>query len=74
VGSLPDGVVIIEDVQQSVWYKPWSYVWPQTVRIMALDTLDVRTRDDLPDVKLVDLYLFARWQPPAKAPQLLNCA
>ena len=73
-GGLPEGVVVIDDIQQSRWYQPWSYVWPQTVRLMALDTVAVQTRDDAPDVKLVDLYLFARWQPPAKAPQLINCA
>ena len=71
--ALPEGVVVIEDVTQSAWWRPWSYVWPQTVRLMALDTAAIQTRADQPDLKLVDLYLFARWQPPAKAQQLLNC-
>lgn len=72
--GLPEGVVVIDDIQTSSWYKPWTFLWPQTVRLTALDTQAVQSRDDVPDVKLVDLYLFARWQPPAKVPQLLNCA
>lgn len=71
--GLPDGVVVIDDIKTSKWYKPWTYVWPQTVRLTALDTLAVQSRADIPDVKLVDLYLLARWQPPAKIPQLLHC-
>ncbi|MEM8537055.1 MAG: hypothetical protein AAGF56_04250 [Pseudomonadota bacterium] len=72
--NLPEDVVVIEDVTQSNWYRPWSYVWPQTVRLMALDRATVQTRDDQPDVKLIDLYLFARWQPPAKVQQLVHCS
>ena len=72
--GLPEGVVVIDDIQTSSWYKPWTYVWPQTVRLTALDTQGVQSREDVPDVKLVDLYLFARWQPPARVPQLLHCA
>lgn len=73
-GNLPEGVVVLEEINESVWYRPWSYVWPQTVRLMAIDTQSVQSRDDTPDVKLFDLYLFARWEPPAKVPQLLHCA
>ncbi|MEM6729004.1 MAG: hypothetical protein AAF618_10930 [Pseudomonadota bacterium] len=73
VNGLPEGVVVVEEVERSVWFKPWSYVWPQTVRLMAADTASVQAREDAPDVKLLDLYLFARWQPPAKVPQLAHC-
>lgn len=71
--GLPEGVVVIDDIKVSKWYQPWTYVWPQTVRLTAVDTAAVQTRDDVPGVKLIDLYLFARWQAPAKVPQLLNC-
>ncbi|MEM6478951.1 MAG: hypothetical protein AAF841_01710 [Pseudomonadota bacterium] len=74
VAGLPEGVIVIDEVEESVWYRPWSYVWPQTVRILAVDALAVQTREDTPDLRLFDLYLFARWTPPATVPQLADCA
>ncbi|MEM6595329.1 MAG: hypothetical protein AAF672_11095 [Pseudomonadota bacterium] len=73
VDGLPDGLVVVEDIEQRAWYRPWSYVWPQTVRLMVIDTVAVQSRDDVPEIKLADLYLFARWQPPAKVLQLVHC-
>ncbi|MEM1131228.1 MAG: hypothetical protein AAGH83_12015 [Pseudomonadota bacterium] len=72
-GGLPEGVVVVEEVSQSNWYRPWSYVVPLTARLIALDTASVQTNPDIPDIRLADLYLFARWQPPARVPQLINC-
>ena len=72
--SLPEGVVVLEDIRESAWWRPWSYISAPTVRILALDTGAVQTREQFPDLRLVDFYLFARWQPPAKAPQLVDCA
>ena len=74
IAGMPDGVEVVQEVQQSRWYKPWSYVAPQTVRLVAVDTESIQTNAELPGVKLVDMYLFARWQPPAQAPQLIRCA
>lgn len=71
--GLPEGVVVIEEVTQTAWWRPWTYLVPQTVRLVALDTQSVRTREDAPNIRLVDLYLFARWQPPASAPQFVRC-
>ncbi|MYF88370.1 MAG: hypothetical protein F4186_02705, partial [Boseongicola sp. SB0676_bin_33] len=27
--GLPEGVAVAETVSASVWYRPWTYVWPQ---------------------------------------------
>ena len=47
--GLPEGVVVIDDIQESRWYRPWSYVWPQTVRLTALDTAAVASLRGEPD-------------------------
>ena len=73
VNGLPDGVVVVEQLAESNWYRPWSYVVPMTARLVARDTASLQTNPELPDVRLADLYLFARWQPPARVPQLINC-
>ena len=72
--GLPEGVVVVETIAETAWYRPWSYVAPPTVRLVALDTRSVQTNAEAPGVKLVELYLFARWQPTSRVPQLLSCA
>ena len=73
-GTLPDGVVVVERVAQSIAYKPWTYLAPQTTRLIAVDQANAQTNEAHPDTRLVDLYLFARWQPPAQVAQLIDCA
>jgi hypothetical protein len=48
-------------------------VAPQVNRIVALDTANVQSNPNAPGVLLVDLYLFARWRPLARVPQLVRC-
>ena len=71
--ALPEGVEVLMTVEESRVWKPWTYVVPQTTRIMALDRAGVQTKPDAPGMLLADLYFFARWSPPAKRQQLVNC-
>jgi len=71
--GLPDGVAVAETVSESAWYRPWTYLWPQGTRLMAVDTATVRSNEAAPDTRLIDLYLFARWQPTQRIPQLIDC-
>ncbi len=73
VGSFPDGFEVISRVEETYAWKPWTYIVPQTTRLMALDTATARANDAVPGVRLVDLYLHARWQPTARVQQLVNC-
>ena len=72
--ALPEGVEVLMTVEETRVWKPWTYVVPQTTRIMALDRESVQTNAQAPGILLADLYFFARWTPPAKRPQLVNCA
>jgi len=74
VQGLPDGVEVLTTVEETRFWKPWTYVVPQTTRIMALDRQGVQTKPDADGILLADVYLFARWTPPAKRPQLVDCA
>mgnify|MGYP000105397030 CR=1 FL=1 len=73
VEGLPEGVEVLTTVEETRFWKPWTYVVPQTTRIMALVRTGVQTKADAEGVLLADLYLFARWTPPAKRPQLVDC-
>lgn len=72
--GLPDGVEVLRTVEETRFWKPWTYVVPQTTRIMVLDRNGIQTREDTQGILLADVYLFARWTPPAKRPQLVDCA
>ena len=71
--GLPDGVEVLTTVEETRFWKPWTYLVPQTTRIMALDRAGVQTKPEAPGILLADVYLFARWTPPAKRPQLVDC-
>lgn len=72
--TLPERVEVLSKVEESKAWKPWTYVVPQVTRMMVLDRAGVKTNPDLPEVLLVDVYLFARWSPTVRRPQLVDCA
>ncbi|WP_306153146.1 hypothetical protein [Roseovarius sp. MMSF_3281] len=71
--ALPEGVEVIDTVEVSRFWKPWTYVVPQTTRIMAADVAAIRENDSVQGARLVDLYLFERWQAPGKVMELVRC-
>lgn len=71
--GLGDGVVVVDEVAESAWWRPWTYLAPVTTRIMALDTASIQTNDAAPDTRLVGLYMLGRWQPVVARSLLLRC-
>ena len=55
---LPEGTVVVATVPQTALYKPWSYVRPQILQFVTLDTANVKTSAD--GKKLATLYFFER--------------
>lgn len=72
--GLPDGIVLVHAVDRSIWWKPWTYAAPQVTQLITVDTETVRRHPERPDLRLINLYLFARWRAPAPVPQLVDCA
>ncbi|MDP7149885.1 MAG: hypothetical protein QGI08_06265 [Paracoccaceae bacterium] len=73
VAGFPDGLVVVEEISETAWWRPWTYLKPQTTRIMAVDLPSQRSNDANPAVVLVDVILFARWQPANAIPQFVDC-
>lgn len=40
--KLPEGSVVVASVSKSTWFRPWSYVYPQTFWFVALDKNSVQ--------------------------------
>jgi hypothetical protein len=74
VAQLPEGVSVIKTAESTAWFRPWSYVKPQILRFIAVDSGQVRTRADNSDIYLVNLYLFERRVSVQKIPQVIDCA
>jgi hypothetical protein len=74
IAALPEGVAVVQTIEERFPWKPWTYLAPQTARLIALDHAGALVRPDTPNIKLTDLYFFGRWQPTAKRAQLIDCA
>lgn len=74
VAKLPPSVTVVKKVEESTWFRPWSYLKPQTLRFMAADTENVRVQVNEPDIHLVNLYLFERRRSVQQMPQVIDCA
>ncbi|MDX1677188.1 hypothetical protein [Arsukibacterium sp.] len=72
-GRLPAGVVVIRTVEQRAFWRPWSYIYPQTLRFIAADIGNAAANQRNNAVWLVDLYLFERRLAAKRVPQVVHC-
>jgi hypothetical protein len=72
--ALPEGVEVVDSTETRALWKPWTYLMPQTTRLVALDRSTIRDNPDAPQVRLVELYLFQRWRATESLPVLVDCA
>ncbi len=72
--TLPEGLTVIHEVESRAFYRPWTYAVPFVDRFAAIDTASVRTNDQVPEQRLVDMYFFGRWAPVSKLPVAVDCA
>ncbi len=71
--GLPEGVVVIETVENRSFYRPWTMVSPYVDRFAALDEASLRQNPDVPGQTMADLYFFGRWAPVSKMSILVDC-
>lgn len=71
---LPDGLSIVETVENKSFYRPWTYAYPFTERFVAVDVATLKEHPQKPGHKLADVYLFGRWAPVHQVPVLADCA
>lgn len=68
--KLPEGSVVVASVSKSTWFRPWSYVYPQTFWFVALDKNSVQT---VGQQKKATLYFFERHMPIQPWSVTLDC-
>ncbi len=73
LASLPPGMTVVSRHSESVMWRPWTYLVPQTNRFAVVDTASVQHHQNLPGQAIARILLFARYAPTATAPQLFDC-
>lgn len=56
-----------------VFYRPWTYLWPQTTRMVTVDRAQTLTHPDHPGLVMTRIVLVARWQPIRAVPVVYDC-
>jgi hypothetical protein len=57
-----------------VWYRPWTFLWPQSNRLIAIDHRFTRQHDQAPELVLTRVALLARWMPEFGYLVVFDCA
>lgn len=70
---LPQGVVVVKTVQEQAVWRPWSYLYPQTLRFIAADVNNAAANQRNNNIMLVDLYFFERRATARRVPVVLHC-
>ena len=71
--TFPDQVEVASTNELRVWYRPWTYVVPQTSRLIAIDHRFDRRNAALPDQVLTQVLLVARWEPSRQFGAVFDC-
>jgi len=71
--NLPEGLEVVQSLENKAVYRPWTYLFPYTDRFVALDQPNVRANQDNPDLFLADLYFFGRWRTVRSVEVMVDC-
>ncbi len=71
--GLPEGVEVVSISRESMWYRPWTYLKPLSLRLVAIDTRRNRTHPEQPDQIMTTVMLLGRWMPIREIPVVFDC-
>ena len=72
-GNMPDGLEVVQTVESTALYRPWTYLAPYTDRFVAVDTENIRENAEQADLFLANLYFFGRWTTVQSVEVMVNC-
>ena len=73
-GELPPEVEVVEVVEEAMPLRPWTYLAPIKMRFVAIDHRKSLAHPQAPNLRIVTLYSFARWQPVIEGLMAVDCA
>ena len=73
MAALPAHIEVVETYGDAAVWKPWTYVFPEVNRFVALDSSTIRLNEKLPGYVLAEFILVARRSPTAAMQQMFDC-
>lgn len=70
---LPAGVVVLHQQQKTAFWRPWSYLYPQTLGFVAADIANAETNQFNSNVQRVNLYFIQRHTAVQTSSQVVHC-
>lgn len=75
VGTLPEGTEVTFRGSRSDFWRPWTYAFPLTTRLAAVDRAPASAPAVLPDgTRFAHVYLMERWGKSLRISALFDCA
>ena len=71
--QLPEGVVVTGISAENMWYRPWTYIKPLSLRMTAIDTRRSRRHVEQPGQVMTTVVLLGRWMPVREIPVVFDC-
>lgn len=70
---LPADVIVVRHVEETAVWRPWTFVYPQTVRFIAVKVGEGSVNQINRDLVLADVFLFERRMAARQIPQVFHC-
>ncbi|MEM8852196.1 MAG: hypothetical protein AAGD34_00760 [Pseudomonadota bacterium] len=71
--GLPDGVEVAMTRDNRAFWRPWTYLYAFVDGFIAVDKGSTRNHANVPQNRMVDIIVFARWQPPTRVRAVFDC-
>ena len=66
--------LVVETTRSRIWYRPWTWVVPQTSRLIVLDRRFSRVHPEQPDLIQTRVVRLARYIPDSGFLAVIDCA
>jgi hypothetical protein len=66
--------VVVDATEARIWYRPWTWIVPQTNRLIVLDRRFIRFHPDQPDLVQIRVVRLARFVPDSGFLAVIDCA
>ncbi|WP_416191033.1 hypothetical protein [Neisseria sp. CCUG12390] len=70
---LPSETAVVAEIPETAFYKPWSYIRPQVLKFVAVDTANIETVDKERNIRRANLYFFERRMSAQTLPVWIDC-
>lgn len=72
--NLPPEVTFVSQNAVTSWFRPWTYVWPLTNRMILIDTRFDRRNEAYPELLMTAIVMMGRYEMGRQIPVVFDCA